>query len=127
MTTADNWRPAARAKLVRLKSEAESHRAEAQRLTQTVISMTQYLRTAEYELAELERRLPYLKGDYAEQVAQEIEERRADVVQQRAWLAAARERAEDTRNAYGFAARLANDATETALRIRLVTEQEAAA
>nr|MBL8410720.1 hypothetical protein [Dechloromonas sp.] len=127
MTTPANWRPAARAKLVRLKSEAEAHRAESQRLMQTCISMTQYLRTAEAELAELERRLPFIKGEYADQIRQEIEERTADVEQQRAALSAARERAEETRNAYGFAARLANDATDAALRIRLVTEQEAAA
>lgn len=127
MTTTANWRPSARAKLVRLKSEAESYRAELIRLTQTIISMSQYLRTAEYELAEIERRLPFNAGEHAEKLRQEIEERSADVDQQRAALIEARERAEQCRNAYGLNQRLVDGAISAALRVRIISAEEAIA
>lgn len=127
MTTPTNWRSVARARLVRFKSEAESHRAESQRLTATIVSMVQHLRREEIELAELERRLPFLSGDPAAKMAQEVEERRADLDAQRAALTSARERHEETKNAFGLNQRLVEHAITAALRVGIVTPEEAAA
>ncbi len=119
------WRSAARARLVRLKSEAEASRAESQRLMQTCVAMTQALRTTEAELAELERRAAFTQGPALAQIERALAEKGADLDAHRAALAAARLRHEETRNAYGMQQRVLDGAIAAAMRVGLIDSPEA--
>lgn len=121
------WRSAARAKLVLLKTRAETLRSEVIRLGDSIVALRRHATAAENVVTELVQQLAFASGERAAKLSAEIAERRADLEQMLAALAASHERLNESRIESGHATRLAQDATDAAVRIGLISPEEGAA